>query len=42
MIDEFDEDIYHCRNLIETMFSVLKGNMGKRFEQGCTEIRLKR
>ena len=24
MRDEFDEDIYHYRNLVETMFSVLK------------------
>jgi len=24
MRDEFDEDIYHCRNLVEMMFSVLK------------------
>jgi hypothetical protein len=29
MRDEFDEDIYHYRNLVETMFSVLKRNMGK-------------
>ncbi|PQV41975.1 transposase [Methanohalophilus euhalobius] len=29
MRDEFDEDIYHYRNLVETMFSVLKRKYGE-------------
>jgi len=29
MVNEFDEEIYHYRNLVETMFSVLKRKYGE-------------
>ncbi|TGC06296.1 transposase, partial [Methanolobus halotolerans] len=29
MIKEFDEELYHNRNLVETMFSVLKRKYGE-------------
>ncbi|KXS44001.1 MAG: transposase IS4 family protein [Methanolobus sp. T82-4] len=29
MIHEFDEELYHNRNLVETMFSVLKRKYGE-------------
>jgi len=30
MVWEFDEKLYHNRNLVETMFSVLKENMARK------------
>jgi hypothetical protein len=41
MIFEFEEELYHRRNLVEKAFSVLKENMGKRSSPGSTGIRVK-
>lgn len=46
MIDEFEELLYHCRNLVETMFSVLKRKYGeevkaKKYWNQAKEVKLK-
>ncbi|WP_321417767.1 IS5 family transposase [uncultured Methanomethylovorans sp.] len=46
MIDEFEEILYHCRNLVETMFSVLKRKYGeevkaKKYWNQAKEVKLK-
>jgi quaternary ammonium compound-resistance protein SugE len=46
MIDEFEEILYHCRNLVETMFSVLKRKYGeevkaRKYWNQAKEVKLK-
>lgn len=41
MTDEFDQDVYYYRNLIKTMFFVLKRKYDERIVKRNTEIRLK-
>ncbi len=36
---EFDRELYHNRNLVETMFSVLKRKCGEEIEARKTEIK---
>ncbi len=38
MMFEFDEELYHKRNLVETAFSIIKKNMEKKSSPGSTGI----
>jgi hypothetical protein len=38
MVWEFDEELYHSRNQVETMFSVLKRKYGEELGQKSTGI----
>jgi len=39
MVWEFDRELYHYRNLVETMFSVLKRKYGEEIEARKTQIK---
>ncbi len=46
MVQEFDRKLYHKRNLVETMFSVLKRKYGvqtkaKKYWNQVTEVKIK-
>ncbi|TGC09107.1 hypothetical protein CUN85_06960 [Methanolobus halotolerans] len=46
MVKEFDEELYHNRSLVETMFSVLKRKYGdnlkaRKFRNQVKEIKIK-